>query len=444
MDGDAVRLERTCPDHGPFSEIIWKGPPSWESWTRPRITPGPAPTQTAADKGCPRDCGRCPRHRQHACTVLVEITRRCNLRCPVCFAASGRSADPFPPLELLKEQLDWIRSQTGPIVLQISGGEPTLHPRLADIVRHARSLFPAVQLNTNGILLAGDENLAPRLARAGLSWVFLQFDGTKDAIYRALRGADLLAVKERSLAACARAGLAVVLVPTVAAGINDNDLGGLLDFALAHAPAVRGMHLQPMAITGRNPFGFRERISLPQILDALSCQSRGRILPEHASPPGCEHERCSFHCRYLLDRDGQLHPLRESACCTPAAYDYPPLRPPSPDRPSAPAAPPPEDLPPRDAPAAAGSPAERAIENVIRCWQGAVREEPGGDALTSFINDARARAFSITCMAFQDARTADLDRLQNCCVHVFAPPARLMPFCSYNLTNERGEPLHRT
>ena len=129
-EGEVLSLERTCPEPGAFSEIVWSGPPSWNDWTRPRAVPGPAPTQTAADKGCPRYCGRCPRHRQHACTVLLEVTRRCNLSCPVCFAAAGGSAEPFPPGDLLKEHLNWIRGQTGPIVLQISGGEPTLREDL--------------------------------------------------------------------------------------------------------------------------------------------------------------------------------------------------------------------------------------------------------------------------------------------------------------------------
>ncbi|MDR1360295.1 MAG: radical SAM protein, partial [Deltaproteobacteria bacterium] len=394
-EGNVVLLERNCPEHGPFSERIWTGPPDLESWTRPRNAPGPAPFQTASAKGCPRDCGRCPKHRQHACTVLLEITRRCNLNCPVCFAASGRSAAPFTPLAEIKAQLDWIQTQTGPVVLQISGGEPTLHPELADMVRHARALFPAVQLNTNGILLADDADLARRLSRAGLSWVFLQFDGLRDSIYRALRGADLLALKKRALAACARAGLAVVLVPTVAAGVNDQDLGDILDFALAQAPAVRGIHLQPITLSGRNPFTFKERLSLPQILAAISRQSKGRIQPEHASPPGCEHERCSFHCRYLLDRDGQLHVLREPDCCCGFADD-PPDKPPEAlarDRQAGPALFPAPCCPP---PAREES-AAQAVESVIRCWQGAQPEAAGEDALSSFINQARARTFSVTC-----------------------------------------------
>jgi uncharacterized radical SAM superfamily Fe-S cluster-containing enzyme len=373
--------------------------------------------------------------------VLVEITRRCNLRCPVCFASSGRE-ETFPPATEIFAHLDWIRDQAGPVVLQLSGGEPTLHPDLPDIVRRARDLFPAVQLNTNGLLLARDQSLAPRLARAGLSWIFLQFDGTRDEIHRALRGADLQAAKEQAIAACALAGLAVVLVPTLAAGINDDNLGDLLDFALERAPTVRGLHLQPMTAAGRNPFPPGRRLTLPRVLAALARQSKGRVLPEHASPPGCEHERCSFHCRYLLDREGRLHPLGESACCSACASpaEAPPTASsfylPAPSFPEAASAPP-------DLPAPDDAPTERAIASVIRNWQSAPPEEEEGDALTRFINSARSRTFSITCMAFQDAWTADLERLQNCCVHVFAPPARLMPFCSYNLTNAQGEALHR-
>ena len=362
----------------------------------------------------------------------------------------------YTPLPVLTEQLRWIREHAGEVVLQISGGEPTLHPDLPELVRAAKALFPAVQLNTNGLLLADRPGLAGELARAGLSWVFLQFDGTDDAIFTALRGRPLLQRKLRAIERCRQAGLAVVLVPTVAAGINDHDLGNLLRLAIRHAPTVRGLHLQPMTAAGRNALARDSApLTLPEVLRAICDQSGGLMLPEHATPPGCEHERCSFHCRYRLSPSGTLIPLRGDAPCC--------VRPDEGDSKGGPGAGLAE--PASAARASAGSDAtlearpgatsdatlegaRRAIDTIMRVWQppdapGEADASPAGDAFEAFIRQARNRSFSVTCMAFQDAHNIDLARLRGCCVHVYAPPARLVPFCAYNLTALDGAPLHR-
>ncbi|MDL2207467.1 radical SAM protein [Desulfovibrio sp. OttesenSCG-928-M16] len=430
--GQDVLLERVCPEHGAYSGLIWRGEPDFTRWKRPKPADPPPFKERETNQGCPHDCGRCPEHGQHACTVLFEITRRCNLHCPVCFASAGEEGldDPgFAPLAHLTGQLHWIREHAGPVVLQLSGGEPSLYPELPHLVREARTLFPAVQLNSNGLLLAEQPQLAKDLAAAGLSWVFLQFDGTRDDIYLALRGKALLQSKLRAIENCRAAGLPVVLTPTLARGVNDDNLGDLLDLALSFAPAVRGLHLQPMTGSGRNALaGKSDPLTLPETLQALCAQSSGRIRPEHATPPGCEHERCSFHCRYRLGPAGELLPLRgqdEAPCCCAV-----------PDR----------ATPQNSAGDAEG--VKRAIDVILRSWQGpAGQSDPTGqkaapDAFDAFIA-AASRSFSVTCMAFQDVMTVDLERLRGCCVHVFCPPARLVPFCAFNMTALDGRALHR-
>ena len=412
----AVFLCRTCPEHGPFADVIWRGLPAFDSWSRPKTAKAAPNRQTEAVHGCPRDCGICPNHEQHSCTVLLEITAACNLNCPVCFADSGGKAS-FTPLEELIRHMNWIHGQVGDVVLQISGGEPTLYPELPALVREAKRLFTSVQLNTNGLLRAAeDPSLTAALAEAGLSWVFLQFDGVTDATYTALRGRPLLREKLAALDAFTAAGLPVILVPTLAAGVNDRELGGILRLALERAPGVRGLHVQPMTFSGRNRLAATARITLPEVLAALCEQSDGRILPEHATPPGCEHERCSFHCRYRLTPEGEMVPLRGESCCTPIA---------------------------------ASEGVTRAVETIRRSWGGAGGEAAGDpsapkDAFDAFIRKARSQTFSVTCMAFQDARTVELERLRGCCVLVFRPPHRLVPFCACNLTAEVGRALHRT
>ena len=201
----AVFLCRTCPEHGPCEEVVWRGLPAFDSWSRPKTAKAAPNRQTESVHGCPRDCGICPNHEQHSCTVLLEITTACNLNCPVCFAGSGGKAS-FPPLEELTRHLSWIHEQVGDVVLQISGGEPTLYPELPALIREAKRLFTSVQLNTNGLRAAEDLGLAKALAEAGLSWVFLQFDGVTDATYTALRGRPLLREKLAALDAFTAAG----------------------------------------------------------------------------------------------------------------------------------------------------------------------------------------------------------------------------------------------
>jgi uncharacterized radical SAM superfamily Fe-S cluster-containing enzyme len=421
-------LSRVCPEHGPWAEVIWRGEPAFEKWRRPKAAAEGIKRQTSHDRGCPFDCGICPGHAQKSCAVLFEITGRCNLKCPVCFADVNekKAETAFTPLPALLEQLRWIRRQAGAVVLQLSGGEPTLYPDLPSLVREAAALFPAVQLNTNGLRLAEKPALAHDLAEAGLSWVFLQFDGVSDRVFEIMRGRPLLEKKKDVVAACREAGLSVVLTPTVAAGINDGELGELVRLAISWAPTVRGVHIQPMTSSGRNHLaGAAHRLTLPETLSRLQEQTNGLVKPEQASPPGCEHERCSFHLRYRLTEGGVLAPLPGDKGCGCGPPDE-----------------------------AACSPAEterslrRSIETVIRSWRQpaipmAANAQTAPDAFDEFINKASRETFSITAMAFQDVWTVDLKRLQGCCVHVFVPPASLIPFCSFNLTSSDGRPLHR-
>lgn len=427
--GDEVFLCRRCPEHGLFEEIIWRGRPDFEAWRRPKLPAAGLKVHHASEKGCPHDCGLCPEHTQHPCTVLFEITSRCNLRCPICFADSGRDED-FAPLEVLKAQLAYIQSQAGEIVLQISGGEPTLYPELPALTAEAARLFPGVQLNTNGLKLADDFQLAGQLAEAGLSWVFLQFDGVSDDTYKIIRGRPLLEIKKRAIAACAAAGLPVVLVPTVAAGVNDRELGGLVRFAVAGGPTVRGVHFQPMTSSGRNSLpGAAHRLTLPEVLVKLEEQTGGLVKVEQAFPPSCEHERCSFHLRYRRTETGELIPTSASGGCCGKTTS--------------------EAIPGREAAANTA----RSVDITLRSWGGRAPREPQGlpmfspnnkpDAFDEFLTQARRETFSLTCMAFQDAWTADLARLRGCCVHVFRPPDQFIPFCAMNLTSADGRPLYR-
>lgn len=411
--GETVHLEKHCPEHGFFSAAVWRGDPPFSGWVRPKI-PFPGGPREQTRRGCPFDCGLCSAHAQRTCTALVEVTERCNLRCPVCFADSGGNA-PDPDLETLRRMFGRIMDRTGGCNLQLSGGEPTVREDLPDIVRAAgKAGFSFVQLNSNGLALAREPELAHLLKDAGLSSVFLQFDGVTDAVFRRLRGRDLLEAKCRAVENLAAAGLGVVLVPTIGRGVNLDQLWELVRFGLKRLPHVRGVHFQPMSYFGRVPADFvPDHVTLPEIMTGLARQSRGLVRTEDFLPPGCEHALCSFSGRFLVQEDGSLTRLGTARCdCAPQ-------------------------------PAEAG--ALKSIAVTARQWTAPDSPSDGedGDDLDRFLRRARTHVFSISGMAFQDAWTLNLERLRGCCIHVARHDGRLIPFCAFNLTSRSGRPLYR-
>lgn len=417
VGGDTF-LVKVCPDHGAFRAVVWRGDPGFREWSRPKIPSRPGTPFTKMEQGCPFDCGLCEAHRQHTCTAVMEVTWRCDLGCPVCFASSGGDAPPDPSPEEFGMLLDRVVEASGYCNIQLSGGEPTMRDDLPGLVRQAKSRgFGFVQLNTNGIRIGREDGYACALADAGLDSVFLQFDGTRDGIYEALRGRPLLERKLAAIRALAEAGIGIVLVPTVVPGINDDDLGAIIRFAAENSPAVRGVHFQPVSYFGRypEPPADAQRITLPEIMNLLEEQSGGVMRASHFQPPGCEHSHCSCHANYVVTEKGGLTRLAGNGGC---------------------------GCKPR--PASEG--ADRAKAFVKRQWAASGTDLPmadAGDDLDRFINRASSHMLAVSAMAFQDCWTLDLERLKGCCIHSVSPDGRLIPFCAYNLTSQRGETVYR-
>lgn len=413
--GEKVQLEKSCPEHGAFSTTVWRGEPSFTSWFRPKL-PYFGGRRQPAGKGCPYDCGLCEQHTQRTCTALVEITSRCNLQCPVCFADSG-GTEPDLDLATLTRMFENIVEQTGGCNLQLSGGEPTVRKDLVQIVRLAREAgIDFVQLNSNGLALARDPELCTQLKEAGLSSVFLQFDGVDDEVFTTLRGRPLFDIKRQAIDNLSSVGIGIVLVPTVVRGVNDSQLWDIVRFGLERQPHVRGVHFQPMSYFGRFPENFiPEHVTLPEVMSGLSRQSDRVLKVEDFRPPGCEHALCSFSAKYLMKDDGQLMKLGSDSCdCKPIQAEQGALK---------------------------------SIGVTARQWAGVSgeKEKNSGpeDDLTKFIRMAKTHTFSISAMAFQDSWSMNLERLQGCCIHVAQPDGRLIPFCSFNLTARNGRSLHR-
>ncbi|SKC46683.1 radical SAM (seleno)protein TrsS [Maledivibacter halophilus] len=418
---DNIYLKKKCSSHGEFETLIWNGSPSMDTWIRKKIPSKPQKSFKEIDRGCPFDCGLCDDHRQHTCTALIEITQRCNLNCSFCFASSKKYNIREPSLDKIKFWYKRILEAGGPYNIQISGGEPTVRNDLEKIIEIGHDLgYEFIQLNTNGIRIGEDEEYVKSLKKAGLNSVFLQFDGTNDEIYKKLRGKNLIRTKIKAIENLDKYNIGIILVPTLVPGVNIGNIGEIIDFAIEHIPAVRGVHFQPVSYFGRYPAKTYEnmRITIPYIIREIERQTKGIIKKESLKPPGCENSLCSFNGNYLYKGKKVLKPITDKTCCSGIQR------------------------------AEEGS--QKARNFVAKNWKLPEKRckcsEDHLDKSMEFdeiLNYLKTYNFSISGMAFQDVWNIDLDRLKDCCIHVVSNEGNLIPFCAYNLTDIKGNYLYR-
>jgi uncharacterized radical SAM superfamily Fe-S cluster-containing enzyme len=289
-----VFLEKSCPEHGDTGRVlVWNNSPrSYNEWSRTGSGQALEELQVVSAETvsrCPDECGLCPHHAQNTCTAIIEVSHGCNLRCAFCFADSGISSEPDPDVGQIAQMLEFLLNQSGPCPIQLSGGEPTLRDDLPQIVALAREMgFDHIQINTNGVRLAQDVDYGLALRDAGTTVFFLQFDGITEDVYLRIRGAGLLPLKMKAIQRCAELRLGVILVPTLVKGINDSQIGSIIQFAKGWIPIVKGIHFQPVTYLGRypNPPRNEDRILIPDILAAIEDQTGAEIKMENLVPPG--------------------------------------------------------------------------------------------------------------------------------------------------------------
>lgn len=429
-----VLLTRLCPQHGWSSALLADDIAYYKKAREVFVKTPEQPWlyHTPIRYGCPYDCGLCPDHEQHSCVTVIEVADACNLACPICYAGSGPHRQEYRTLAEVEAMLDAVvRSEREPDVVQISGGEPTIHPQFFEILAAARARpIRHLMVNTNGVRLAEDEAFAQRLAELGPGFeLYLQFDGLRPATHLRLRGQDLRRVHEQALERCNRLGIAVTLVCTLCKGLNDGEIGAILQFALQQ-PCVRGVTLQPIQDAGRTAHfdPARDRLTLTEVRRQILEQSN-LFQPEDILPVPCHPDALAM--AYAL-RPGALGP--EQTAVLPLS-----------------------GLVPLDvllqgratisferdehlrghfnrAFSTGNSPDSTAttLRELLCCM-------PKVQAPSSLAYD---KLFRVLIVQFLDVHSFDVRSVKKSCVHIVHPDGRLIPFDTYNLFY-RGD-LERT
>lgn len=427
-----IYLEKECPQHGKYKALLWRGnAQSYIDWGRySQEAVGPLRSITEITKECPYDCGLCPDHKTNACTMVMEVTQRCDLHCPVCFASAGELFNDEPDLKTIREMYQIVLDTTGTPIIQLSGGEPTVRDDLPQIVSLGRQMgFEHIMINTNGIRIAKDKEYLRKLVDFGASAIFLQFDGVTDEIYQCTRGAKLTKLKVDAIDNCADAKIGVILVPTIVPRVNDHQLGDIVQFAKQLIPTVKGVHFQPVSYLGRYP-GVpkdKDRVTIPDVIDGLAEQSKGELKPDNFLPRRSEDSHCAFSSLFILTEDGRLSPvtrrLTEELVSGWGGYRRAPWE------------------------------SARSFINLhwrftegepVPCSPGCCDKssKPSLDSWDDLYRQAATRGLTITCMPFQDVWNLDLERLKRCCGHVVTPDKLIIPFCAYYLTSTSGQRLY--
>lgn len=421
---DEVWYEKRCARHGVQSTLLSTDAAYWLR-CKEYLKPGDRPLafQSRTEYGCPFDCGLCPDHEQHSCLALIEINQHCNLTCPVCFADSSPERTTHLPLPTIERMLDALVASEGePDLVQISGGEPTLHPDFFAVLAAVRRRpIRHAMINTNGIRIAQDEDFVSRLAehKRGLE-IYLQFDSRRRDALMNLRGADLRRVRAQALENLERHGISTTLVVTVKRGQNDDEIGDIVRHALDWR-CVRGVTFQPVQDAGRNEdfVKNRDRIMLSEIRRRVVAES-GVFGDADMVPLPCNPEAISIGYGLRNGRDvlpvTSLVPREQFVTVTPNTISF-------------------EKQP-------------ILKEKFIELFSLSSGANNAGQRLTEFLcclpkveapaNLTYENVFRVAIVQFMDRFNFCVGGVKRSCIHFVTPAGQIIPFDTYNLFYRDG------
>ena len=461
-----VFIKKTCDEHGEFVNTYWSDDELYNRVKKyvPSVTGVDNPS--VEDIGpCPSNCGLCSKHETSTVLGLIDVTNRCNLRCPVCFANAAAAGYLYEPTQdEIRQMLKNLRNlEPHPCsAIQYAGGEPTVRKDIVELIEMAKEEgFTHVQIATNGIRLAKRKNLAKELKDAGLNTVYLAFDGVTPEPYINNRGRDLLPDKIQAIENCREAGLGVVLVPTLVKGINDHQVGEIIKFAFDHSENIYGVNFQPVSFAGRTPADHVEeqRITIPDFVDIIDKETDSQVSPDAFYPPsfvepiaefisllnGEESAKVTLNCHehcgiatYVFrektegDEKDNLIPITDF-------IDVDDLF---------------DKLKEYNIKLKEGKFGSRKrvlaglaknLTNMVHRSKSPknldfvkillnIFKKGSYDALGDFSKDAML----ISCMHFMDPFNFDEDRVKKCVIHYATPDGRIIPFCTFNSMYRQG------
>jgi uncharacterized radical SAM superfamily Fe-S cluster-containing enzyme len=406
-------MKKRCPEHGLFEGIISSDSEMYMSASRFN-RPGRIPVRfgTEIRDGCPLDCGLCPDHQQHTCVGIIEVTQNCNLHCPTCFTDSPSGG--LLSLNQVENILDnFVKSEGDPEVVQFSGGEPSIHPEILDMLHAARDKgIKYVMLNTNGVRIARDVDFVEELARIGVV-VYLQFDGFAASTFQTIRGLDLREIKRNALKNLSEFSVNTVLVSTVQRGVNEDEMGAIVDYAM-QTPIVRGIVFQPTFYSGRHPsFDPMNRVTLPDVVKGIVAQSKFGFRQTDFVPIPCCFPTCSSATYVYVDDNGVL-PLPRTV----KVEDY-------------------LDYFKNRTVVDIDKVVQEAFESLY-----SASSVPGSEKMIESyctvcgipfnLGELKNKVKMIMIQPFPDPYTFNVKQVMKCCVHELLPDGRIIPFCAYN------------
>lgn len=432
LRGGRAFLEKSCPTCGSTTALVSEDAAAYVgAYALARAGSQPLRRARQTARSCPEDCGLCPDHEQHTCLPVLEITDHCDLSCPVCMVDNRGSAHLEP--EAFSRIVEGLIAAEGTLEsIALSGGEPTTHPALLELIdRATRPEIGRVVLLTNGLRLARDPALARALKERGV-YVSLQLDGFSPRVHERLRGRDLTAEKATVLRVLEELAIPTQLIFVAARGVNEEELGPVVELFLTKEH-VLSLNVQPLALTGRG--GGRlagdplDRLTIPGVLRLLEAQSSGRLRVSDFSPLPCPNPHCVSLAFLLRLRDGSFLPfarfadlgrygglLRNSATLPALPGIEEALRDVS------------YDLLAREEEIERAADVRVALRHALELM---FPPRPLGHR--EAIRAGERLVKSVFIHHYMDAHDFDLERLRKCCHHYPLPDGTLRPMCGFNL-----------
>jgi uncharacterized radical SAM superfamily Fe-S cluster-containing enzyme len=452
----ALMMKKECAEHGEFEDVIWSDIDMYrkaESFSFDGMGIENPAIEDATN--CPFECGMCNLHYTHTCLANVDLTNRCNLKCPICFANANDAGYVFEPTyEEVCTMLKTLRDER-PVpahAVQFSGGEPTIHPDFFKILATARDMgFSQIQVATNGIKFAQEPGFAQKAWDSGLHTIYLQFDGLKEENYIQARGKPLLEIKKKVVEVIRelpRPRPSIVLVPTLAQGINDDQIGDILRYGLENRDVIRGINFQPISLSGR--VSVEERRNLRFTLSDLAHNMEDQIgwlkkddwypvpfvvpisklisaIQDEPKISFTTHPGCGLASYLYVPEEGDPVPITRFVDVEGLMNDLWELA---------------EKV---KGPKKTFFPKVKALNILRRNF----KKELAPDKMSSLgfvkalskmmdtgdksgVADFAWKWFYVGGMHFMDLYNYDIDRIRRCAIHYATPDGRIIPFCAYN------------